>query len=678
MRFITFLLPLSIILAAACGEDGAPTAPTPTLPPAAGVDFPVVLEHDTRIIAKADGSDITEMPVEYRPRTATFGYIPPQGGLTASYREGTVFVQEDGGEARAIAELPTAAEFATIIWSPDGSKLLVGGGEAGVYVVNADGSGLTEVGAGLEGAIPRAWSPDSERVALSLFSPTETFALATDLYVAEADGTGQTLAGQFSAPQGDAGWQRPTWSPDGSRIAILFAPSFDGIRLLDTSGGPAVDILADTSTRKMTWSPDSRFLAFDVNSGTPEEATIMVVDVSSPEDVRVLTQGYWPRWSPDGSRIAFKRGWFGDSQVYTIRPDGSDLVSLGDMGPEARSELTWSADSETVEFIRSAPAGQYLYAIEVATGEVARSPEPLTEFLSIGPMRSVWLSPNGDQIAFPHQGDEGLGLYTMDITSGELTYVADHPRGGDIYWSSEGIRLAYSAGIGGGIHVADSDGSASRRISDAESFGPLVAWSPDGRSLAFIGDVDVHVVDIETTEETTIAAGLTDDSDYVAMLEWSPDGTELLYIARHYGEVAFASTSETFVARLDGSPPRQLVATEAGGDTAGWSPDGETIAFSRFEDTKAELWLVEAGGGNERRVARFDEVGFGFGPLRWSPDGERIAVLVSGRDIYVIDVETGASTLVATNVGNCMMSLVGWSPDSDVIFAIPVCALGGI
>lgn len=682
MRKITFLLPVFVFLVAACGDGGAPTAPTPTLPPDAGAVFPTVLEHDTRIIATADGSEITEVPVEYRPRTATFGYVSPRGGLTASYREGTVFVQEDGGEAMAIAELPADAEFATIIWSPDGSKLLVGAANAGVYVVKADGSGMVEVAVDLEGAIPRSWSADSKRVALSLFSPTESFALATNLYVAEVDGTGHTLVGQFSAPQGDAGWQRPTWSPDGSRIAILFAPSFGGIRLLDTSGGPAVDILADASTLKMTWSPDSRFLAFDVNSGRPEEAMIMVVEVSSPEDARILTQGHWPRWSPDGSRIAFKRGDFTSSQVYSIRPDGSDLVSLGDMGPEARSELTWSADGESVEFIRSAPAAQHLYAVELATGAVVRSPGTISKIPFTGPRRYVWLSPNGDEIAFvmydfEKQGGGEAGWFTMDILSGELTQVTDDARAGDVFWSSEGIRIAYSTGLGG-VYVTESDGSAPRQISGvANFFGPM-AWSPDGRSLAFFGNTNIHVVDVETTDETIIAAGLTGDSNSLAALEWSPDGTELLYVANHYDEATGTNTNETFIARLDGRPPRQLVATGAGADTARWSPDGETIAFSRLEAAEAGLWLVEADGGNERRIARFDGMGFAFGPLHWSPDGESIAVLVSGRDIYVIDVETGVSVLVATNVGNCLMSLVGWSPNSDVIYAIPACALGGL
>ena len=303
MRFVTFLLALLAVLAAACGDGGAPTTPTSTAPPAVDATaapdvpskFPVVLEHDTRIIAKADGSNFTEMPVEYRPRTATVGYVSPQGGLTASYREGTVFVQEGGGEARAIAELPTDAEFATIMWSPDGSKLLVSPTESDIHVVSVDGSGLTNIGAGLEGAFPQSWSPNSERVALSRFSPTESFVLAADLYVAEADGSGRTFVGEFSVPQGDGGWDRPAWSPDGSRIAALFAPE-GGIRLLDTSGGPTVDITAGASTLKLSWSPDGRFLAFDVDSGRPAESMIMVVDVSSPEAARVLTEGYWPRW----------------------------------------------------------------------------------------------------------------------------------------------------------------------------------------------------------------------------------------------------------------------------------------------------------------------------------------------------------------------------------------------
>lgn len=573
------LVALVTLVALACGGDGEEPSATSVLDGES--PFPVVLEHDTLVVASADGSGITETPVEYRPRPAALGYVSPQGGLTASYRDGTLFMQKDGGEAKAIAELPTDAEFATTIWSLDGRRLLIDasfrGDSPSLYLINADGSGLTDVGAGLEGdAFPMSWSPDGQRFAMGLYTPEQQSVEGLDalLYVVRADGTERTLTGDFSNFHGYEGiGDLAKWSPDGSRIAVFAPPSEGAIRLMDASGGPPVDI-PGSSFPAFSWSPDSRLLALERRppGGGDSSRSITVVDIASPGESRLLTVGFWPRWSPDGERIAFKR----DGQVYTIRPDGSDLVSLADMGPEARSDLIWSADGDSVQFIRSAPAAQYLYAVDLRTGEAVRSPEPLTDAPFIGPRRNVRLSPNGDQIAFSRdafettEGDEGAGWFTMDILTGELTRITHDTTAGDVFWSADGV------------------------------------------------------------------------------------------------------------ARLDGTPPGQLATTEAGGDTAARSPDGETVAFLRLEDAEGELWLVAADGSNERRIALFADVGLGFGPLYWSSDGERIAVLVASRDIYVIEVETGASLLVATNVGNCQMTLVGWSPDGEVIYAIPACALGGL
>ncbi len=69
------------------------------------------------------------------------------------------------------------------------------------------------------------------------------------------------------------------------------------------------------------------------------------------------------------------------------------------------------------------------------------------------------------------------------------------------------------------------------------------------------------------------------------------------------------------------------------------------------------------------------------GDVLWSPDGSRILLAPTPfltPNVNVIDVATGRTTLVATNVANCGMTFAGWSPDSQVIYAVPRCALGGL
>ncbi len=81
---------------------------------------------------------------------------------------------------------------------------------------------------------------------------------------------------------------------------------------------------------------------------------------------------------------------------------------------------------------------------------------------------------------------------------------------------------------------------------------------------------------------------------------------------------------------------------------------------------------------DERLLESFQIMFYGLREFRWSPDGAMIGLVAGQNDLMIIDVETGESALVATNVGSCSMTFVGWSPDSQVIYAIPRCGFGGI
>jgi Tol biopolymer transport system component len=123
-----------------------------------------------------------------------------------------LYVQElsEGSVPRRIAERGVDPA-----WSPDGSRIaffrfhgfLVGGDDTPFYslrLINADGSGATEivpVTANMEGA---TWSPDGTRIA---------FSVNADIHLVHADGSGLTRLTTY------AGAQAPAWSPDGTRIA---------------------------------------------------------------------------------------------------------------------------------------------------------------------------------------------------------------------------------------------------------------------------------------------------------------------------------------------------------------------------------------------------------------------------------------------------------------------------
>lgn len=113
-----------------------------------------------------------------------------------------------------------------------------------------------------------------------------------------------------------------------------------------------------------SWSPDGAQLVFERQViGPPRnglcQATIFVVDADG-SDLRQLVPArmvaIWPSWSPDGARIAFhsatpKPGAFDDpdrvtADIYTVRPDGTDLQQLTDDGTSIMAR--WTRDGRIV------------------------------------------------------------------------------------------------------------------------------------------------------------------------------------------------------------------------------------------------------------------------------------------------------------------------------------------
>jgi Tol biopolymer transport system component len=196
------------------------------------------------------------------------------------------------------------------------------------------------------------------------------------------------------------------------------------------------------------------------------------------------------------------------------------------------------------------------------------------------------------------------------------------------------------------------------------------------------------VVEVDGPNDRTLVGGLDPGSDIVQDIEWSPDGSALLYeVSRSTADGL--PIGETFVVGIEGAPPQRLVRSERDLPFAGWSPDGRTAAFARTDEGGVDLRLIDADGRNDRLLTRFEGEnrslmlhatgsGPGNGPAGWSPDGTKIAAVLNGTDVYVVEVSSGEATFVATNASYCLMAFLGWSPDGETIYVIPQCAPGGL
>jgi Tol biopolymer transport system component len=262
-------------------------------------------------------------------------------------------------------------------------------------------------------------------------------------------------------------------------------------------------------------------------------------------------------------------------------------------------------------------------------------------------------------------------------------------------WSPDGTRLAFSR-VASPLDTTPSDPElivvpiapdgatgdptviALHGFDPLDGFGahPCAIWAPDGRWVAFAGDGDVWVVDTQTG----VVRRLPDlrPSD----LEWRP-GTDQLAIAGDMGMTRAADTEYTAVRlySVSAGELRRLGSIEAA--HIAWSADGSTLAYTGGENGAAELWLIDADGGNERLLVA--DTGpaavHGIGPV-WSPAGDVIAYqrrigCCESSEVVLVSVTDASETVIEPPVtdgpdGPLMWFpyFVAWSPDGTTLLYV--------
>ncbi len=198
------------------------------------------------------------------------------------------------------------------------------------------------------------------------------------------------------------------------------------------------------------------------------------------------------------------------------------------------------------------------------------------------------------------------------------------------------------------------------RLTDFAGLQQSPAFSPDGRSLAFVSD---------STGSSQIwirlvAGGpplqITHDPGEHLEPRWSQDSASLIYYTPPPEGNAQGVLWE--VPALGGAP-RRLVSSMSGADV---SHDGKRLTFFRLNGARMELVASDRNGSNERVVTPV-EIRFGYRRPRWSPDDGSIAYLHNrdawADDIYVVSSSGGAVRRLTND--NTLMSGLAWLADGS-------------
>jgi WD40 repeat protein/acetyl esterase/lipase len=226
-------------------------------------------------------------------------------------------MRADGSDLRRIAAGAEAG------WSPDGSRLAFEAGDGRLASIRLDGSDFALLTRDTtEFVYAVSWSPDGTHIAYSNWADNQLYALRL------ADGHVRRLT------DGSGGNGCASWSPDGSRL--VFHSSRDGqseLYALALASGE-LERLTHSAAHEFcpALSPDGRRLVFQRRTAdVHEHIDLFVMDLDGSTEMNLtdhFANDRYASWSPDGIWIAFASTRGGNSDIYIVRTDATELRRL--------------------------------------------------------------------------------------------------------------------------------------------------------------------------------------------------------------------------------------------------------------------------------------------------------------------------------------------------------------
>ena len=573
----------------------------------------------------------------------------------------------------------------------------------------AGGNQTAVLSSGLQDRMPRI-SRDGTKIVFDRI--TSSMPLSGDVYVMNADGTGVTnLTADLS---GSAMGARFSW--DGSKICFEYnATASDGnaeIYVMDVNGqnktlvfGGSMTNQGDDSTP--AFSPDGQWIVFQKKTGT-DTSTICKVKTDGTGFVQLTTGNLdeMPVFVPDGTKILFKRGGAAgvNAEIYRMGSDGGSPQDLTNTSSDIEDSPAVTPEGDLYAFMASSTDlnGMEIYTMNTdGTGRTRLTNNSVADFdpsfsavPSSDTQAPTWptgaaLTASGTTytattLTWPAASDNvgvtGYHIYKnaeatpcATVTSGTSTTVTGLTPGTSYTFKAE----AYDA-AGNQSNTGPSTAVATTALPTTITDRLVVSRhteAPSGQGS--LGKAKIVLMNMDGSNEVD----LTDGTFFDTLPYCNPQGTKIVF-----ARISMSGTtrnSEVMLINVDGSGLTNLTADVADPcNCPHWSWDGTRICYDRSTTPAGggidgDLYMMDADGSNKTMVLGGSMSGEGDDSSAFmSPDGRWLVFqrLVSPEpnprsEIWKVNIATGAATQLSqlTAGADQIDETPSWSPDGQTI-----------